>query len=103
MTITINDSVFTDVFSFSYCYCELTMVFNKNHCYSSIADIAKELNRVGIPIGNFYFKGVSMWEYYTFDDEVNPNLQSLLDDDGETSLLCMIPENVRKDLRIYCS
>ena len=102
MTITINDSVFTDVFSFSYCYCELTMVFNKNHCYSSITDIAKELNRVGIPIGNFYFKGVSMWEYYTFDDEVNPNLQSLLDDDGETSLLCMIPENVRKDLRIYC-
>lgn len=102
MTVTINDVTFSDVFSFGYFSCELTMVFNTNHKYSSMEEISNKLAEAGIPVGNFYFKGVSMWQYYLPTGEINPELKSLLNEDKETSLLCMIPQNIRDNFQIDC-
>ena len=102
MTVTVNGITFSDVFSFGYYSCELTLVFSKGHKYSTMEEIQSKLEEAGISVGNFYFKGVSMWDYYLPTGEVNPELQSLLNEDKETSLLCMIPENIRDNFQIDC-
>ena len=102
MTICINDVMITDVFKLGVCNCELSIVFNKDHHYSSIEEIENILNKVGISIGNFYFKGVSMWKYFVWFNEVNPELSKLIQEDGETSCLCVIPENIRDTFHVSC-
>lgn len=102
MTVTVNGVTFSDVFSFGYCNCELAMVFKKGHKYSSMEDIVDKLAEAGIPVGNFYFKGVSMWDYESALELMKTQGVCSFDEDGETSLLCMIPENIRDNFQIDC-
>lgn len=100
MTVTVNGITFSDVFSLGHNDCELTMVFNKDHKYSSMEEIEAKLNKTGLSAGNFYFKGVSMWDYpkndgYTYKEPI-------FDENGETSLLCMIPTDIRDNFQIDC-
>lgn len=93
MVVTINGITFSDVFSFGHNDCELAMVFNRGHKYSSMEEIEAKLNEAGLSAGNFYFKGVSMWDY---------EKSASFDDEAETSLLCMIPENIRDTFQVDC-
>lgn len=63
-----------DVAEFYICGCEFSIIFKENHNYKTIEEIDLILNKVGIHVGNFYFKEGA---------------------DEETSILCMIPENIR--------
>ena len=102
MVVTINGVTFSDVFSFGHCDCELAMVFEKDHKYSSMEDIVDKLTEVGIPVGNFYFRGVSMWDYENALEEMKTQGICVFDENGETSLICMIPENIRNTFQIDC-
>lgn len=103
MTLSINGLIFNDIFSFHCDDCELSIIFNQDHEYSTIEEIENKLAGIGISIGNFYFKGVNKWTYYLPTDEVNPELHNLLKEDGETSILCVIPENIRDNFQINCT
>lgn len=80
-----------DVAKFYICDCELSVIFKENHQYKTMEEIDSVLNLVGIHIGNFIFKGVDAYRYdpqmpdEVYEEEVNK----------ETSILCMIPENIR--------
>lgn len=80
--------------------CELSLTFSLEHEYSSIEEIQEVLNQVGLSIGNFFFKGVSMLDYYLPTGEISPILPLLLDDKGRTDLLCVIPQNLRGRVQI---
>lgn len=86
-----NDAVLQDVYSFQVNNCELSILFKENHSYRTIEEIDSILNKAGIHVGNFYFKGVEAYRYdpqmpdEVYEEEVNK----------ETSILCMIPENIR--------
>jgi hypothetical protein len=85
-----------DVASFNVCNCELSITFFLDHTYRCIDDICAILEEIGIPVGNFYFKGLSS---YDFDEDdwgrLIPRKEYI--EDGETSILCMIPENIRDE------
>lgn len=100
MTVSINGVTFSDVFSCSSCFCELTMVFNKDHKYSTMEEIEAKLNQAGLSVGNFYFRGVSMWEYPKDDGYIYK--EPVFKEDGETSFLCMIPESIRDTFQVNC-
>jgi hypothetical protein len=82
------------VSSFYVCNCELHIVFRRDHTYESINDIENVLRYIGIPIGNFYFNGLSAWD---FDEDNWGKLipRKEYPENGDTSVLCMIPEAIR--------
>lgn len=88
-----------DVNSFYVCNCELSVVFKENHQYKTIEEIDSILNLMGIHVGNFYFKGVGAYRYdpqmpdEVYEEEVNK----------ETSILCMIPENIREEFSVIAT
>lgn len=91
MVVIINGITFSDVFNCGCNGCELAMVFNKGHEYSTMEEIESKLNDAGLSAGNFCFKGVSKWDY---------NESASFDDEKETSILCMIPENIRDNFQV---
>lgn len=97
MTVIINEILFHDVFRCGFCDCEVFFMFNKDHRYSSMGEIEERLKLAGLSVGNFYFKGVNAWDY---SDDLfwKPEASK----DGETSVLCVIPENIRDTFNIYC-
>lgn len=101
MVVTINGITFSDVFSCGYNGCELAMVFNRGHKYSTMEEIETKLNQAGLSVGNFYFKGVSMWNYDHIGEMFNGHVENF-NEDEETSLLCMVPQNIRDTFQIDC-
>lgn len=101
MEVTINGITFSDVFSLGLNDCELTMVFNRGHKYSSMEEIKDKLNEVGLSADNFYFKGVSMWNYDHEGEMFNGHVETF-NEDEETSLLCMIPVSIRNNFQVDC-
>lgn len=101
MVVTINGITFSDVFSCGFNGCELAMVFNKGHKYSTMKEIETKLNGAGLSVGNFYFKGVSMWNYDHVGEMFNGHIETF-DDSEETSLLCVVPQNIRNTFQIDC-
>lgn len=92
------DTVLYRVKSFYICGCELSITFKSNHKYT-INGISNVLSEVGITIGNFIFKGL-----YS-DDYTEDNLGILVPlkevpENGETTVLCMIPECIREQLSV---
>lgn len=63
-------------------------------------EIEAKLNEAGLSVGNFYFKGVSMWNYPKDDGYIYE--EPVFDENGETSLLCMIPQNIRDNFQVDC-
>lgn len=100
MTVTINGITFQDVFKLGHNNCEIAMVFNKDHKYSTMEEIENKLAEAGISVSNFYFKGVSMWNYPKDDGYIYE--EPVFDDNAETSLLCVIPMNIRNNLQVDC-
>lgn len=88
-----EETVIFRVKSFYICNCELEITFKRNHTYT-INVIESLLNEVGLTIGNFYFKGLSAYE---FTEDNFGKLVPLKEfpENGETSVLCMIPQNLR--------
>jgi hypothetical protein len=85
------------VADFTVNHCEVIITFKCNHKYSNINDIIADLQAAGLHIGNYYFKGVEAFafyvedgKYYTLDD---------YDENGQTSVLCIIPQNLRGTLQ----
>ena len=97
MDIQVNGVLIKDVNRVSLSDCEFSLSFIQGHRYSSIKEIAEVLNQIGLSIGNFYFKGVKMWDY---DDDWNPLEGVSFDEDGVTDLLCVLPYNLRNNIRI---
>lgn len=83
-----------DVASFSVCNCELSITFTNDQHYLSINNICAILKEIGIPVGNFFFKGLSAWDF-TEDNWGKLIPKKEYPEDGETHILCMIPENIR--------
>lgn len=100
MKVYVNDIIINDVKEVALNDCELSLIFKKEHTFSSIEGIEYVLNQIGLSIGNFYFKGVPMWDYYLPTGEVNPILPLLLDEDGRTDVLCVIPQYLRENFTI---
>lgn len=91
MTASINQVIIPYVNEFGiFGSCELSIIFDDDHKYESMEEIQALLSEAGLSVGNFYFKGVSMWSYHYEDPK----------EDGQTSVLCIIPENIRKTFQI---
>lgn len=97
MDIQVNGVLIKDVNWVSLKDCEFALSFTQGHRYSSIKEIAEVLDQIGLSIGNFYFKGVTMWNY---DDDCNPLEGVSFDENGRTDLLCVLPYNLRNNIRI---
>jgi hypothetical protein len=82
-----------DIASFSVCNCELSITFTNDQHYLSINDICAVLKEVGIPVGNFFFKGLSSWDFT--EDNWGKLIPKREYTGSETAILCMIPENIR--------
>lgn len=80
-------TVLHDIQSFSYDGIELVIMFKPSHRYSSMEEIME--NIPGVEEYNFYFRGVSAWEY---------DRNSEFYEDGKTSLLAVV-----RNIRIYVS
>lgn len=103
MVVNINQTRLYDVKNIGVSNCELSIMFYKEHRYSSIKEIETLLNKAGISIGNFHFKGVSMWYYPKEGETITVNGKEVtFDDNGETSILCLIPEDIRNSFQVHC-
>lgn len=108
MKLIINDVkngfvTFEDIVSFNYCgSSELTIVFKTGHKYSSMEEIIDKLQEAGLIVGNFYFKGITMWNYEAALDEMKTYGTCVFDENGETSVICIIPENIRDTFKVFC-
>lgn len=103
MKVHVNGIIINDVKEVALNECEFSLIFKKGHSFSSVEGIEYVLNQIGLSIGNFYFKGVSKWDYYLPTDEVNPILPLLLDEDGRTDVICVVPQSLRGNLAIMVS
>lgn len=91
MTTSINQVIIPYVNRFGiFGNCELSIIFDDDHKYESMEEIQALLSEAGLSVGNFYFKGVSMWNYPYEDPK----------EYGQTSVLCVIPEYMRKTIEI---
>ena len=91
MTVSINQVIIPYVNRFGiFGNCELSIIFDDDHKYESMEEIQALLSEAGLSIGNFYFKGVSMWNYPYEDPK----------EEGQTSVLCTIPEDIRKSFQV---
>lgn len=97
MDIQVNGVLIKDVNWVGLNDCEFSLSFIQGHKYSSIKEIAEVLNQIGLSIGNFHFKGVTMWNY---DDDYKPLEGVSFDENGVTDLLCVLPYNLRNNIRI---
>lgn len=103
MVVNINQTCLHDVKNIGVSNCELSIMFYKEHRYSSIEEIEKLLNEAGLSIGNFHFKGVSKWAYpYDGIPTIYNGKEAIFDIVGETSILCIIPENIRNTFQVHC-
>lgn len=103
MKLNINQTYLCDVKNISVSNCELSIVFHKEHKYSNIEEIETLLDKAGLSIGNFHFKGVSMWNYPREGETIIINGEEVtFDDMGETSILCVIPQEIRNLFQIIC-
>lgn len=91
-----NEAVLQDVHCFQVNNCELSITFKENHSYKTIEEIDAILNKIGIHVGNFYFKGVDAYRY----DPQMPNEVYEEEVNNETSILCVIPENIRDTFNV---
>lgn len=87
MTVTINNVAINDVLHLYFNECEVSIIFNENHGYVSIEAIEERLNDAGLSLGNYHFNHKNCYGN---------------DSDYGTDVLCVIPENVRKDFTIWC-
>jgi hypothetical protein len=89
-----------DVAIFSMCNCELSITFTADQHYFSINDIGVILEEVGLHIGNFFFKGLSAYDF-TEDNrgKLIPRREYI--ENGKTRILCMIPENIRDIFTVF--
>lgn len=103
MVVNINQTCLYDVKNIGVSNCELSIMFYKEHRYSSIEEIEKLLNKAGISIRNFHFKGVPKWTYpYDGIPTIYNGKEVIFDIVGETSILCIIPENIRNTFQVHC-
>ena len=103
MVVSINQVCLFDIKNIGVSNCELSIMFYKEHRYSSIEEIEKLLNEAGISIGNFHFKGVSKWAYpYDGIPTIYNGKEVTFDPVGETSILCVIPQEIRNSFQIHC-
>lgn len=85
MTVSINNVIFEDVFKCGFCDCEVVMVFNQDHKYNNFEEWIKLFEEAGLNgSGSYYFKEVN------YLGEI------------ETSVLLVIPENIRDTFQIHC-
>jgi hypothetical protein len=91
-----DEGALRGVASFGICCCELSVNFKKCHLYTSINEIAAIFEKAHLTIGNFYFKGLSA---YDFVEEPDGTLTPLdgreYQEDGPTKIVCLIPEHLR--------
>lgn len=86
MTLTINETSFSNVKEFFINSCELTIVFFDDHSYSSIDDIEKLLNKAGISVFNYHFNHKDCYG--------NDSIYG-------TDIICVINKNILSNLNLY--
>lgn len=64
MTLKINGITFHNVEAFSLNDCEISMIFEDSHPYSSIEELSSILEQAGIHIGNYHFNCVDCYGDY---------------------------------------